>query len=63
MAKKSLIAKAKRRPKFEVDPTTGVPFVVGRGHTSEIWDLPDLFSEHGSQRRVARRDQSQLVAL
>src|SRR6516225_8331342 len=58
VAKKALIAKAKRKPKFEVRalraPTCGVP---------EVRAVPDLLPHHGPPRRTAWHHQIELVAI
>ena len=62
MAKKSLIAKAKRPPKFPVQKYNRCPVVrPSPGVSAEVRHLPHLFSQHGPQGRDPWGHQIQLV--
>ncbi len=62
MAKLSLIAKAKRKPKFAVRDYTRCRYVrPAAGLPPEVRDVPHLLPEAGPRRGHPRRDQGQLV--
>ena len=62
MAKKSMIAKAKRKQKFAVRRYNRVSQVRQATRLfAQIWYLPYMFSRVGPRRRDSRRDKGQLV--
>ena len=62
MAKKALVVKQKRTPKFEVRGLHAVHALraAARG-LPQVQPVPDLFPDHGAPRRTARHHQVQLV--
>ena len=62
MARKAMIEKSKRKPKFACGNTTGASGVAGRARVSpQVRLLPDLFPRAGAERVHPGRAQGQLV--
>jgi hypothetical protein len=63
LAKKSIIARAQREPKFKVRKYNRCPLWALTGVYQEVWGLSDLFQKAGVKRRDNRSDEIKLVAL
>ena len=62
MAKKALVVKQKRTPKFQVRGLHAVhPLRAAAGRLPQVQPVPDLLPHDGAPRRTARHHQVQLV--